>query len=147
MVPHLCTSVEVGYIILKLAVVLQMSGVIQLTSAFYFSIFWILSKVKADAVGLLVTHQLTEIHVLDVDGFYCVIHQSFVRKEGGSWKLHGAKFSWKKMKNKSKCILKFPWKGLFEVAIGDLQIHWLRERYWARGYDFLNKDNNLTNFR
>ena len=70
-----------------------MSGVIQLASVFYFSIFWILSKVKAEAIGLLVTHQFTKIHVLDVDGFYRVIHQSFVHKEEGSWKLHGAKFS------------------------------------------------------
>ena len=69
-----------------------MSGVIQLTSVFYLSIFWLLSKVKADAVGLLVTHQLTEIHVQDVDDFYRVIRQTFVRKEEGSWKLHGAKF-------------------------------------------------------
>ena len=80
MVPHLCTLVEVGCIILELAVVLQMSGVAQLTTVFYFSIFWILFKVKAQAIGLLVTHQLTEIHVQDVDDFYRVIQQSFVRK-------------------------------------------------------------------
>ena len=44
-------------------VVLQMSGVIQLTSVIYFSIFVVLFKVNADAVWLLVTHQFTEIHV------------------------------------------------------------------------------------
>ena len=69
-----------------------MSGVIQLTFVFYFSIFWLLFKVEAPAVGLLVTHQLTEIHVQNSDDFYRVIRQTFVRKEEGSWKLQGAKF-------------------------------------------------------
>ena len=69
-----------------------MSGVIQLTSVFCFSIFFLLSKVKADAVGLLVTHQLTEIHVQDTDDFYGVIYETFVRKEEGRWEVHGAKY-------------------------------------------------------
>ena len=70
-----------------------MSGVIQLTFVFYFSIFWLFFfEVKADAVGLLVTHQLTEIHVQNADDFYRVICQTFVGKEEESWKLHGAKF-------------------------------------------------------
>ena len=69
-----------------------MSGIIQLTSVFYSSIFWILSKVKADAVGLLVTHQLTQIFVQDTDDFYGVIYETFASKEEGSWELHGAKY-------------------------------------------------------
>ena len=69
-----------------------MSAVIQLTFVFYFSIFWLFFKVIAHAVGLLVTHQLTEIHVQDADDFYRVIRQTFVRKEEGSWKLHEATF-------------------------------------------------------
>ena len=69
-----------------------MSGVIQLTFVFSFSIFWILSKVKADAVGLLVTHQLTEIHVQDTDDIYGVIYETFASKEEGRWELHGAKY-------------------------------------------------------
>ena len=90
--PHLCSFIEVRWIIFELAVVLQMSGVIQLTSVFYFSVFWLLFKVIAHAVGLPVTHQLTEIHVQDANDFYRVIRQTFVRKEEGSWKLQGARF-------------------------------------------------------
>ena len=97
--PHLCSPVEIRCIILELAVVLRMSGVIQLTSVFYVSIFWLFSKVKTNAIWLLVTHQLTEIHVQDADDFYRVIQQSFVRKEEGGWKLYGAKFS---LKNQMK---------------------------------------------
>ena len=85
-------------------VVLQMSGVIQLTSVIYFSIFEVLFKVNADAVWLLVTHQFTEIHVLDIYDFYGVIHQAFVSKEEGSWEFHGTIFLCKSRKRKKTII-------------------------------------------
>ena len=87
---YLGPFIKVRWIINELAVVVQMSGVIQLTYL-YFSILGVLFKVETDAVVLLITVEFTEILVQDFDGFYRVLGKTFVNKKEGSGKLHGAK--------------------------------------------------------
>lgn len=86
---YLGPFIKVRWIILELAVVVQMSGVIQLTYVYF--ILGVLFKVETDAVVLLITVEFTEILVQDFDGFYRVIGKTFVNKEEGRRKLHGAK--------------------------------------------------------
>ena len=86
MVTHLGATIVVKLVVLQMPVMLQVSGVIQLTFMCSTRRLFVLN-INTDAVCILVATVFTLVQVCDIHGIYRMVQQTFERKEIVGWKV------------------------------------------------------------
>ena len=95
MVTYFGATIVVKLIVLQIPVMLQVSGVIQLTFVSSTVMIFVLN-IKTDTVCIQVATVFTLVQVVDRASFYHVFLQTFLSKEIVGWKVQLTTAIWKK---------------------------------------------------